>query len=184
MQDKNKAHRREVHLTSPDSRRRSGTVEYTIGYFSKLPPNPSSNRDSDGTQPARDPGLPDDLHVNDPDSQESSAIGDIEKAVLRCAPDDEWVSGLVAVQVHEVRDLGVGRGGRVGQKDGWGIGVKDKMKEELGMAHEEGEKGDDEVGEEEAEGLPSSYCMMWVFRRTVVLLSILTASFSLQIFER
>jgi hypothetical protein len=163
VHDKNKAHRRIAHLSSPDSRDRPGSVEFTIGYYGKLPPNPKACKDKNPDEVGRDPGLPKDFDIEDPDSQDNSAIGDIEKAVLRCPPDDEWVSGIVSIQVHEIRDLGTGRGERVGTKQGdWGSGVKDIAKHAVGI-NQEGEKGSDEQGEdEEGDELPSSYCTVYV----------------------
>lgn len=106
VKDKNKAHRRIGHLISPEKRDRPGKIEFTVGYYAKLPPNPRARKEP-GDAPGRDPGLPEDLNVPDPDNQDSTAIGNIEKTVLRCPLDDEWVSGLLAVQIHEIRDLDV-----------------------------------------------------------------------------
>lgn len=163
MKKKNTAHRRVGHLISPDRRSRPGKIEFTVGYYAKVPPNPKA-RKTPGDSVGRDPGLPEDLDIPDPDNQDSTAIGDIEKAVLRCPPDDEWVTGLLAIQIHEVRDLDVGRGGYVGGGTGkLGLGIKEHAKSAVGLAATEGEKGSDEQGmDEQAEHLPSSYCTMYV----------------------
>ncbi|KZV63998.1 hypothetical protein PENSPDRAFT_757538 [Peniophora sp. CONT] len=160
VKDKNSAHRRVGHLISPDKRNRPGQVDFTVGYYAKLPPNPKA-RKTPGDSVGRDPGLPEDLNVPDPDDQDSTAIGEIEKAVLRCPPDDEWVSGLLAVQIHEVRDLDVGRGGYVDEGAGkFGLGIKEHAKSAVGLSSEtEGQKGSDQQGmDEQSDALPSSYC--------------------------
>ncbi|THH12654.1 hypothetical protein EW146_g7497 [Bondarzewia mesenterica] len=73
-------------------------------------------------------------------------------------PDEDWVGGIVGINVHEIRDLGIGRGGRLGDKDGWG--VKDRIKEKI-SASNEGDKGSDEEGEEEGEELSSNLRGQW-----------------------
>ncbi|KAH9830601.1 uncharacterized protein C8Q71DRAFT_785114 [Rhodofomes roseus] len=125
--------RRVSPLSSPDSRHRPGNVEYTVGYYGKLPPN--SALSTDGT----DPGIPDDLRQK-PEFKEARAVSlnDLEAAVLTTPPDEEWVSGILSVQVHEIRGLTVRRGETSGTEN----------------------KGQDDSNEprEEGEGLPSSYC--------------------------
>lgn len=126
MRHKNEPHRRIAHLTSPDSSDRPGTVEFTIGYFGKLAP--SEAHKTSGV----DPGIPEDLREsNEFKEAKDVALNDLEAAVLVCPPDEEWVSGIVGVQVHEIRELGVGRGGRKG--DEGGLGVRRKVKEGVGM---------------------------------------------------
>lgn len=80
-------------------------------------------------------------------------MSDLEAAVLVTPPDPEWPSGVVSVQVHEIRGLGVKTEGR----------ERSVLKGVQAMSRE-GEKGQDEDGVEleELEGLPSSYCTMWV----------------------
>ena len=133
--------RRVSPLSSPDSQSRPGSLEYTVGYYGKLPPN--KDLKTDGS----DPSLPDDLREN-PEFRDAKAVAlnDLEAAVLVTPPDPEWPSGLLSVQVHEIRDLS----------------VKTMGKERRGGKGREGEKGQDEGEEtaEEAEGLPSSYCTM------------------------
>ncbi|OCH92775.1 hypothetical protein OBBRIDRAFT_864983 [Obba rivulosa] len=127
--------RRVLPLQSPDSQKRPGSLEFTAGYYGKLPPNPSLA--TDGV----DPGIPDDLR-DKPEFKEARAVAlnDLEAAVLVTPPDPEWPSGVLSVQVHEIRDLTV-------RKEGKG---------------KEGEKGQEEGEEieEEGEGQPSSYCLI------------------------
>lgn len=80
----------------------------------------------------------------------SIALDDLEAAVLVTPPDPEWPSGIVSIQVHEVRGLGVKTEGR-----------ETNVVKTPGHSRE-GEKGQDEGGQEleEGEGLPSSYCMV------------------------
>ena len=76
------------------------------------------------------------------------ALNDLEAAVLVTPPDPNWPCGIVSVQVHEIRDLNIKMEGR-----------KTTI---LGSRKDEGEKGQDDQGEEQEEGehLPSSYCTM------------------------
>lgn len=79
----------------------------------------------------------------------SIALSDLEAAVLVTPPDPEWPSGIVSIQVHEVRGLGVRNEGR-----------ETNFIKTPGHSRE-GQKGQDEDGQElEDEGLPSSYCMV------------------------
>ena len=135
--------RRVSPLASPDSRSRPGSIEYTAGYYGKLPPNKTLSTDGS------DPNLPEDLR-GQPEFKDARAVAlnDLEAAVLVTPPDPEWPSGILSVQVHEIRDLAA---------------------KTLGKGHgntkrREGEKGQDEGEEtaEEGEGLPSSYCTMCV----------------------
>ncbi|KAI0753253.1 hypothetical protein C8Q80DRAFT_1229046 [Daedaleopsis nitida] len=139
IRQRGKPVRRVSPLSSPDSRDRPGSIEYTVGYYGKLPPNKEFSTDGS------DPSLPDDLRER-PEFKDARAVAlnDLEAAVLITPPDPEWPSGLLSVQVHEIRDLS----------------VKTMGKERRGGKGREGEKGQDEGEEtsEEAEGLPSSYC--------------------------
>ncbi|KAI0267273.1 hypothetical protein BC834DRAFT_822647 [Gloeopeniophorella convolvens] len=149
MREKNEARRRIANLASPDNSQRPGSVEFTIGYYSKLPPNSSLKTEG------HDPGIPEDLRQSsDFKEKRDTALNDLEAAVLVCPPDTAWVSGIVGVQVHEIRELGVGRGGRLGER---ASGIGDKLKERVGLVAE-GEKGDEAGEEEQASSLPSSYC--------------------------
>ncbi|KAI0922964.1 hypothetical protein AcV5_009819 [Taiwanofungus camphoratus] len=140
IRQRSKPVRRISPLSSPDSQQRPGSIEYTVGYYGKLPPNPSLS--TDGV----DPGIPDDLRQK-PEFKEARAmaLNDLEAAVLVTPPDPEWPSGLLSMQVHEIRDLAI----RLGE-------------ERKGGKDREGAKGQDEGEEahEEAEGLPSSYCTL------------------------
>ncbi|KAI0329974.1 hypothetical protein GY45DRAFT_1278584, partial [Cubamyces sp. BRFM 1775] len=139
IRERGKPTRRVSPLSSPDSQDRPGSIEYTVGYYGKLPPNKALTTDGS------DPSLPDDLR-NQPEFKEARAVAlnDLEAAVLVTPPDPEWPSGILSVQVHEIRDLS----------------VKTMGKERKGGKGREGEKGQDEGEEtaEEGEGLPSSYC--------------------------
>ena len=112
-----------------------------MGYYGKLPPNKALT--TDGT----DPSIPDDLRGNEEfKDAKAVALNDIEAAVLVTPPDPEGPSGILIMQVHEIRDLS----------------VKTMGKERKGGKGREGEKGQD-AGEETAEedqALPSSYCTL------------------------
>ncbi|KAA1474408.1 hypothetical protein DENSPDRAFT_905439 [Dentipellis sp. KUC8613] len=155
LRSKNTAKRHITPLSTPSSSSHAlGTLEYTVGYFSKRFPNTALRTDG------RDPGVPDDIQLDGASTEQDGAmrttLNGLERAVLVCPPDDVWVSGLVGVQVHEIRELGVGRGGRRGAEGHRGLAHEVKTKLAGG---EEGEKGQDEEGEmEEGEGMPSSYC--------------------------
>ncbi|KAI8972445.1 hypothetical protein BD414DRAFT_469487 [Trametes punicea] len=139
IRERGKPTRRVSPLSSPDSEQRPGSIEYTVGYYGKLPPKQALATDGS------DPSLPDDLRYQ-PEFKEARAVAlnDLEAAVLVTPPDPEWPSGILSVQVHEIRDLAVKTRGK-GHRSGKG---------------REGEKGQDEGEEtaEEGEGLPSSYC--------------------------
>ena len=141
IRQRGKPVRRVSPLSSPDSQDRPGCLEYTVGYYGKLPPNKELSTDGS------DPSLPEDLRAK-PEFKDARAVAlnDLEAAVLVTPPDPDWPSGLLSVQVHEIRDLS----------------VKSMGKERKGGKGREGEKGQDEGEEtvEEAEGLPSSYCTM------------------------
>jgi hypothetical protein len=139
MREKGKPFRRISHLSSPDSEHRPGSVEYTVGYYGKTWPNAALKTDGS------DPGIPADFkQSNDFKEARATALNDLEAAVLVTPPDPAWPSGVLSVQVHEIRDLAIKMNGR--EKKGRG----------------EGEKGQDEDSEttEEGEGLSSSYCTM------------------------
>ncbi|EKM56734.1 uncharacterized protein PHACADRAFT_207924 [Phanerochaete carnosa HHB-10118-sp] len=135
-------HRRVAKLGDPHSKHVPGVLEYTVGYYPKRPPTEGLKRDG------QDPGIPEDLR----DRQEFKnakeiALNDLEAAVLVTPPDPEWPSGILSVQVHEIRGLGIKKEGR-------------EMNVAKTGGSREGEKGQDEEAQEveEAEGLPSSYC--------------------------
>ncbi|TFK47367.1 hypothetical protein OE88DRAFT_1666098 [Heliocybe sulcata] len=135
IRNKNKPVRRWTPLASPDDESRPGEIEYTVGYYSKLPPNSAFKTDG------HDPGIPDDLK-DDPAFQQARAVAlnDLEAAVLCTPPDPEWPSGILSVQVHEIR----------------GLTIKKFGKENRGQAGEKGQE-DGETEQEQGEGLPSSY---------------------------
>ena len=137
-------HRRTSHLSDPHSSHVPGSLEYTIGYYAKRPPTESFK--TDGV----DPGIPDDLR-NRAEFQNAReiAMNDLEAAVLVTPPDREWPSGILSVQVHEIRGLNIKKEGR----------ERNILKS---AQTREGQKGQDEENqeEEEAEGLPSSYCIV------------------------
>lgn len=141
-----KPFRRREHLSHPHNKHVPGEFEYTVGYYGKLPPTHSLR--TSGV----DPGIPEDLRDN-PEFKQARAVAlnDLEAAVLVTPPDPEWPSGILSIQVHEIRGVGVKKEGR----------ERNVLKS---ASSREGEKGqdDDVVEEEEAEGLPSSYCMMYV----------------------
>lgn len=64
--------------------------------------------------------------------------------MLVTPPEKKWPSGILSVQIHEIRGLHVRMEGKERKK------------------HKENEKGQDDDAEEEEEGsgLPSSYCTM------------------------
>ncbi|KLO20621.1 hypothetical protein SCHPADRAFT_841783 [Schizopora paradoxa] len=142
MRNKNEPTRRITPLSSPDSDGRPGSLEYTVGFYEKMAPNEKLSTDG------LDPAIPEDLKQHDPDFREARAVAlnDLEAAVLVTPPDPQWPSGILSVQVHEIRDLKVATQGR--------------EKSVIRSSRSEGEKGQDEGGEEQEEGehLPSSYC--------------------------
>ena len=102
IRQRGKPVRRVSPLSSPDSQDRPGCLEYTVGYYGKLPPNKELSTDGS------DPSLPEDLR-DKPEFKDARAVAlnDLEAAVLVTPPDPDWPSGLLSVQVHEIRDLSV-----------------------------------------------------------------------------
>lgn len=92
LRERGKPTRHVSPLTSPDSQDRPGSLEYTVGYYGKLPPNKGLTTDGS------DPSLPDDLRER-PEFKDvrAVALNDLEAAVLVTPPDPEWASGLVSV---------------------------------------------------------------------------------------
>jgi len=143
MRQKGTPVRRISPLVSPDSQDRPGTLEYTVGYYAKTWPNPALKTDGS------DPNIPEDLKTapefqRDQAKSKATALNKLEAAVLVTPPDTKWPSGILGVQVHEIKDLTVKTYGR----------------ENSANVSRQGQKGqDDNTGvEEENEGLPSSYC--------------------------
>ena len=87
------------------------------------------------------------------------ALNELEAAVLVTPPDNEWPSGILSIQVHEIRDLSVKQGGR----DRRNVSLRGMSKKPV-IKSREGEKGQNDWNEiqEETDGLPSSYCEMCV----------------------
>ncbi|THH27196.1 hypothetical protein EUX98_g6993 [Antrodiella citrinella] len=153
VRQRGKPTRRISPLTGPNTHSRPGSVEYTVGYYGKLPPHTSCHEvQTDGA----DPSVPADLRAK-PEFKEKRAVAlnDLEAAVLMTPPDPQWPSGILSMQVHQIRDLEVRKEGR----DIKSIALKGAGKKGVSVGRE-GEKGQDDVlkAEEEAEGLPSSYC--------------------------
>ncbi|KAH8101754.1 hypothetical protein BXZ70DRAFT_1071093 [Cristinia sonorae] len=150
IHDHGKPIRRISPLIGPSKKERPGSVEYTVGYYGKLLPNQTLM--TDGV----DPGVPADLR-DKPEfkAKQAVALNDLDRAVLVTPPDPEWPSGILSVQIHEIRDLAVRKEGR----DVKSIAMKGSGSGKMPRGRE-GEKGQDDQGqpEEEAEGLPSSYC--------------------------
>jgi Ca2+-dependent lipid-binding protein len=132
MQNKGRPQHRTSPFMSPSdpSKRKGGSLTYTVGYYGKLTPN-SALRTS-GT----DPAIPSDdiLRVElAQDERRATALNSLEQAVLCTPPDPEWPAGVVSVMVHEVKDL---------------------------VARRTSRAGEEEDEQEEGEGLPSAYCTM------------------------
>ncbi|ELU39413.1 C2 domain-containing protein [Rhizoctonia solani AG-1 IA] len=132
-----------------------GSLEFTVGFYEKTDPNPSfraekwkrklpspeetrSNEPVD-TSDSTDANGPHDEEIIRPDN----ALNDLEAAVMTCAPDPDLPSGILSIQVHEMRDLGF------------------KLnKGTKGRGHGPGSSEEEE--EEEGDGLPSAYCVVLV----------------------
>ena len=146
IRHKNNPTRRRSLLNSPDSEGRPGELEYTVGFFAKMAPN--SELATDGS----DTSIPEDFKRENPDFREarSVALNDLEAAVLVTPPDPDWPSGILSIQVHEVRDLKVKTEGR--------------ERTMLGKGRKAGEKGQDDRVEQSESGndFPSSFCTMCV----------------------
>ncbi|KIM32455.1 hypothetical protein M408DRAFT_219185 [Serendipita vermifera MAFF 305830] len=130
MSKHNTAVRRVVPMQEPLSSKESGTMEFTLGFYSKVTPGcnestseiPQQILDSDGYKKAR-----------------KSTLTDLEAAVAVTPPPEEFLSGILGIQLHEIRELGV---------------KKDNMNS--GKGSTEKPEGEQEV--ESEKGLPSSYC--------------------------
>ena len=146
IRDHSTPHRRRQALSHPHSKKIPGTLEYTVGYYAKRLPTESLR------STGNDPGIPKDLQ-DKPEFKPAreAAMNDLEAAVLVTPPDPEWPTGILSVQVHEIRGLGIKMEGR----------ERNAFKS---LKSREGEKGQDQEDgeEEEGEGLPSSYCTMYV----------------------
>ena len=134
-----------------------GSLEFTIAFYEKADPNPAfraekwkktlpnpegkgSNKPTDLSPDSTDADRPsDDEGIICPDN----TLNDLEAAVMTCAPDPELPSGILSIQVHELRNIGF----KLNK------GTKGKGR---GPGGSEGEE------EEEGEGLPSAYCVVLV----------------------
>ncbi|CAE7233874.1 unnamed protein product [Rhizoctonia solani] len=134
-----------------------GNLEFTVGFYEKADPNPAfrapkwketlpnegddrankpTNLSPDSTDADR---APDDEGVIRPDN----VLNDLEAGVITCAPDPELPSGILSIQIHELRNVGF------------------KLnKGTKGKGRGPGSSGEEE--EEEGEGLPSAYCVVLV----------------------
>lgn len=109
-----------------------GSVEFTVGFFGKRPPNEELRTDG------ADPGLPREEALRADLARaetRATALNKLEDAVLHCPPDPAWPCGVVSVYVHGLTDLVAGRSGKLDEE-------------------KEGET------DEQGEGLPSAYCTM------------------------
>ncbi|CAL1709607.1 unnamed protein product [Somion occarium] len=140
VRNRGKPVRKVSSLASPDLAHRPGSVEYTVGYYGKIPP--PSHLKTDGA----DPGIPEDLR-DKAEFKEARAVAldELESSVLTTPPDPEWPSGILSIQVHEIKDLKV----KTENRQSW-----------INLHTQVGGKGQDDSGgsEEEGEGLPSSFC--------------------------
>ncbi|KAG8802944.1 hypothetical protein FRC17_006310, partial [Serendipita sp. 399] len=133
----NEATRKVVAMRQSGTNKESGTVEYTIGFFSKLAPG-STNSATE---------IPQEILEKDSFKKaRQSALTDLEAAVAITPPPDDFVSGILGIQLHEIRELGV---------------IKDNMR----LGHSGKGSSIKPEGEQEVEsdkGLPSSYCTVMI----------------------
>lgn len=136
-----------------------GSLEFTVGFYEKVDPNPAYRaakwrkprpQDSEQQQDEnRPPGLSPDATNGDRPADDDEiirpddALNDIEAAVITCAPDPNFPSGILSIQVHELRDIGF----KLTK------GTKNKGR---------GPGDDEEEQDEEGDGLPSAYCVVLV----------------------
>ena len=136
IRNKNSALRRTTPFKSPDSEERPGSIEFTVGFYSKAHPNQALSTDG------MDPSIPDDLK-DEPEFKEDRAVAlnSLEESILVTPPDPELPSGILSVQIHEIRGLAM---------------RNDRKEDDIDEAEEQ----------EEGEHLPSSYCTMYVYHAT------------------
>ncbi|KAG9120814.1 hypothetical protein FRC07_003540 [Ceratobasidium sp. 392] len=136
-----------------------GTLEFTVGFYEKVAPNPAFRADrwkkSLADHPDKDENdvkpsdvSPDSTNRDRPANDDEfirpdDALNDIEAAVMTCAPDPDLPTGILSIQVHELRDIGF----KLTK------GTKSKGR---------GPGDDEEEEEEEGDGLPSAYCAVLV----------------------
>ncbi|TFY71782.1 hypothetical protein EVG20_g1232 [Dentipellis fragilis] len=135
IREKNIAKRRITPLSTVSESSELGTIEYTIGYYSKRFPNTALRTDG------RDPGIPADVHIEGASGGAGRREGHrAQRSGARCA------------RVSARRRVG-GREGAAGHE-----GLAHMVRRKWDGAVESA-KGQDEEGEmEEGEGMPSSYC--------------------------
>ncbi|CEL56149.1 Meiotically up-regulated gene 190 protein OS=Schizosaccharomyces pombe (strain 972 / ATCC 24843) GN=mug190 PE=1 SV=1 [Rhizoctonia solani AG-1 IB] len=135
-----------------------GSLEFTVGFYEKAHPNPAFraekwkrklSKPEEGESNETSKPSPDsiDMDGSSEDDEEiirpDNVLNDLEAAVMTCAPDPELPSGILSIQVHELRDLGF------------------KLnKGTKGRGHGPGSSEEEE--EEEGDGLPSAYCVVLV----------------------
>ncbi|KAG8702280.1 hypothetical protein FRC08_003588 [Ceratobasidium sp. 394] len=136
-----------------------GTLEFTVGFYEKAAPNPAfraakwkkslAEHPDKGKNDNKPPGLsPDSTDDNRPADDDEyirpdNALNDLEAAVITCAPDPDLPSGILSIQIHELRDIGF----KLTK------GTKEKGR---------GPGNDEEMEDEEGEELPSAYCAVLV----------------------
>ncbi|KAG8801865.1 hypothetical protein FRC16_010933 [Serendipita sp. 398] len=137
MSKHNQATRKTVSMLQPTSNKESGTIEYTIGFFSKLAPGSTSSATE----------IPQDILEKDVFKKaRKSTLTDLEAAVAVTPPPDDFVSGILGIQLHEIRELGVMKDNMAIQHSGKGSSTKPEGEQEI----------------ESDKGLPSSYCTVMV----------------------
>ncbi|KAL5640344.1 hypothetical protein ACGC1H_007571 [Rhizoctonia solani] len=134
-----------------------GNLEFTIGFYEKADPNTAFraekwkktllNPDEEGSNKPTNLS-PDSTDADRPPDDEGiirpdNALNNLEAAVMTCAPDPELPSGILSIQVHELRNIGF----KLNK------GTKGRGR---------GPGSSDEEEEEEGDGLPSAYCVVLV----------------------
>ncbi|PVF96053.1 hypothetical protein CPB86DRAFT_737459 [Serendipita vermifera] len=133
MNKRNTPIRRISPMKKPLSDQESGTFEYTMGFFSKVPPG-AKDTASD---------LPQEILNSDKFKKaRQSTLTDLEAAVAVTPPADDFLSGILGIQLHEIRELGVKQDNMALKHDGKGSSEKPEGEEET----------------ESGKGLPSAYC--------------------------
>ncbi|CAE6440898.1 unnamed protein product, partial [Rhizoctonia solani] len=152
IQKKNKSFRSIEPVTGGE-----GKLEFTVGFYEKANPNPAFRAekwkktlpDSEERVSNKPTNLsPDSTDANRPPDDEGvirpeNTLNDLEAAVMTCAPDPELPSGILSIQVHELRNLGF----KLNK------GTKDEGR---------GPGSSEEEEQEEGDGLPSAYCVVSV----------------------
>lgn len=108
-------------------------------FHRKIPPSASLR--SDGKDPAIPPDLKDHCDVK---NTQSKSLSELEDAVVMTPPDPQWPSGLLSIQIHEIRDMGYKSN----------IGT-DRSSQNFAPGQEI-----NDLEQEEEAGLPSTYCIV------------------------